>query len=363
MVGFTEEVEDAYERLLASLEGADDAGLYPVLRSLASLYSFRSENQKAADLGRRMLRIAEERGDPRFAVEGRLALGPALSFTGRVGDGIPEVEAAIAWFAANPGHPRWLRLGPDPLVACLTAAGMLLWWQGRVERSLDRSHQAVARAREIDHASTSGYALFHAALLRLWRGEPEEARDLAVRTVEVADEHDLRIWRAVGTVVLGAATTELAPGDEGLRWVDEGLARYRDLRTPPVFWPFLLQVKATACLRASRIVQGLAAADQGLTMYEGLPDLHLVRGDLLLQAGSAGEAVAAWERAHRSARAWGAGTPALRAAIRLCRVEGVADPAVRRTRLTDLREAVEGLTEGQGSPDLREAWVLLEAGG
>ena len=43
----TAEVEAAYERLLESLAGADVPQVYPVLRSLASLYGFRSEHAKA----------------------------------------------------------------------------------------------------------------------------------------------------------------------------------------------------------------------------------------------------------------------------------------------------------------------------
>jgi predicted ATPase/class 3 adenylate cyclase len=358
MEGYTDEVEAAYERLLGSLDGSDVPQVYPVLRSLASLYSFRNDHARAVETGRQMLAIAERTGDPAMRVEGHLFVGTGTSFTGRIEDGLSMLEAGVAWFEANPYQPSHHRLGPDTRVSSLTALSLLLWWQGRVDTSLDRSRQALELATRLDHPSTSGYALFHAALLRLWRGEPDEARGLAVRVIELADEHELRIWSATGTVIVGCAAVAMGIGDEGLRWVTEGLDRYRGLRTPPVFWPFLLQLRAEASRRAGEIADGLASVTEGLTIAPYMPDLHLVHADLLRDAGDDIAAAASYTSALGAAHGWGAATSELRAAVRLCRLAD-ASAAVRAERLDRLRDVYATLTEGLDSPDLVAARALL----
>ena len=240
----------------------------------------------------------------------------------------------------------------------LTALSLLLWWQGRTDMSLERSWQAAAEARAMAHPSTSGYALFHAGLLRLWRGEPAEARALAVQVIEVAEEHELHVWKAVGTALLGASAVALSVGDEGFRWISEGLAQYRDLRTPPVFWPFLLQLKARACVLADRTADGLGAIDEALALAPLMPDLYIVRGDLLL-ASEAAAAEAEYERALEIAGAWGARTSELRAAIRLHRIVRDSDPARRRDRSRRLRDILGTLSEGEETPDILEARILV----
>jgi tetratricopeptide (TPR) repeat protein len=358
--GYSDEVEAAYERLLGSFEGAETPTVYPVLRSLASLYSFRNDHARAIEMGRQILAIAEQTGDPAMRVEGHLFVGTGSSFTGGIDDGIPILEAGVAWWQSHPYRSSHHRLGPDTRVSSLTALSLLLWWQGRIDSSLERSRQALELADELEHPSTSGYALFHAALLRLWRREPTEARDLAVRVVELADEHELRIWGAVGTVILGCAAVAMGVEGEGLRWVSDGLDRYRGLRTPPVFWPFLLQLRAEACQRAGEIDDGLASVSEALAVAPSMPDLHLAHGDLLRDAGDVGAAAAAYEAALAAAHGWGAATSELRAAVSLCRMEGVPVGA-REQRLQRLREVYASLTEGFDSPGLTEARGMLAA--
>jgi tetratricopeptide (TPR) repeat protein len=249
-----------------------------------------------------------------------------------------------------------VRLGPDPRVATHTALSLLLLWGGRNETSIRHSQDAVALAEGLGHPSSLGYALFHAALLRLWRDEPDEARQLAVRCVEYAQEHGLRIWAAVGTVITGAAATELGLAEEGVRWIEEGLDRYRGLRTPPIFWPFLLRIRATALARAGRIEDAFAAITEAIALSPRDPNLHVVHGDLLLSSGRPADALAAYEGAAQGAALWGASLIELRAIVRAFR----ADPSeARRARV---RDALAGFTEGLDVPELVAAHGIASEG-
>ena len=95
------------------------------------------------------------------------------------------------------------------------------------------------------------YALYHTGFLHLLRQEPEPMRDRGVGVLDVADEYELPIWRALGTVLLGAAKTDMGHFDEGLAEIADGVAQYQGLRSPPVFWP-LLMLRPRARVRARR---------------------------------------------------------------------------------------------------------------
>jgi tetratricopeptide (TPR) repeat protein len=361
MLGYTSEVEAAYERLLESLQGVDVPQVYPVLRALASFYMFRSEHAKSTEIGRQILHLGESQDDAMIRADGHLFVGTGLAFLGRLEDGLPDLESGIRPFEQGPSRARSSGLRNDPRVAILTALSLLHRWQGRLDRSAQRSEQAVALALQLGHASTTGYALFHAGLLSLWRGQPETSRAFAVRAIDVADEHELPIWRAVGTVLLGASAIALGIGDEGMRWMAEGLERYQGLRTPPVFWPFLLQLRAGACARVGQHEEGLGIIHEALELEPYNADHHLLHGDLLLASGSTGDAEVAYGRALEVAQRWGALTPALRAAVRLCRMSRSSDPSIRSRRSRSLREILESFTEGLETPDLLEARQLLAA--
>ena len=46
--------------------------------------------------------------------------------------------------------------------------------------------------------------------------------------LDVAEEHDYQIWRAVGLVLEGVAMTGLGQAEEGLARMDRGIALTRD---------------------------------------------------------------------------------------------------------------------------------------
>ncbi len=139
---------------------------------------------------------------------------------------------------------------------------------GYPDRAAERATEALALAAELDHPFTSAFARFHSGLIHLWRREPDIALDRAISLLEMADEHDFRIWTAAGTCLLGAAQVGLDRFDEGLANVRTGVDLYQGMRSPPVFWPMLLFVSAAANLRAGRPADAIALDRQGDRVHE-----------------------------------------------------------------------------------------------
>jgi predicted ATPase/class 3 adenylate cyclase len=364
--GYTEEVEEAYGR---ALELSKDVGevprRFPVLRGLASFHLYRGEFEKAAAVGRELLDLAEQHDDVELRVEGHLVLGSCIAFLGDVPAGLDHLDRAIALFDPQRHGAGRFRLGPNPGVVLHTTSALLSWLQGYPERAVQRAASGVALAQRLIHPYTMAYALFHVGLLDLWRGDFELVHERSSGVLEVAEEHDYQVWRALALALQGAAMVGLGRSGEGLARHDEGLALYQGLKTPPVFWPILHSIKAGALALAGRPADGLAVLDEAIELSgDGkipYPDFAVIRGDLLLALGDAVGAERSFRSALEVATKLGLRTPQLRAAVRLARMSkplGAQDADDEA-----LRSVYETFTEGFDTADLAEARAILDRAG
>jgi predicted ATPase len=361
--GYTQQVEDAYARALELFEGERELPqLFPVLRGLASFYTYRAEFEKGAHIGREILRLADVQDDPSMRADGHLVLGSSIVFQGDLHGGLEHLDAAITSFDSHGYRSRRFRLGNNPGVACFTTSALVLWLLGYPDRALERANRAVALATELGHPYTLAYALFHTGFFHLWRGEPEIVRDRALEVLDVAGQHEVEIWKALGTCLLGAATIWIGQPQEGMAQIREGLDLYQGLKTPPVFWPLLLSVQAGAFARSGRPEEGLDLIEEALEIAGSgplLPEFWVLKGDLLLAVadGDGAKAEPWFQRAFDVAGSLDARMSRLRAAVRLCRLWRDRGDAERGDRV--LRGIYETFTEGFATVDLIEANDLL----
>jgi predicted ATPase/class 3 adenylate cyclase len=362
--GYTEEVEEAFTAALAlSEEGEGGPRPSPVLRSLATFHLYRGEFDKARAIGRKLLDLAEQHDDRRLQVEGHLIVGSSVAFLGDVPTGLDHLDRAIALFDPDRYQPGPLRLGPSSGVSSHTTSALLLWLLGLPDRAAKRAARALELAGQLNHPFTLAYTRFHVGLLDLWRREYElvEARGNGV--LEVAEEHDYSIWRALGLTLEGAAMTGLGRTEEGLARIDRGIALYQGLKTPAVFWPLLLSLKAGAFGLSGRPADGLELVGEAIEIMGEdniredniqFPDFALLKGDLLLGLADAEAAESHFRGAFEIAERLGLRMPQLRAATRLARLQ-------KRPDATDvLRDVYETFTEGFETRDLLEARTVLD---
>ena len=137
---------------------------------------------------------------------------------------------------------------------------------GYPDKAVARAEEAITLATQLQHPYTLAYVEFHCGLLRLWLRQPELVRKHAVQVLHFEQQYDFPIWRALGTCLLGVADAQLGRAEEGLAQVNEGIALYQEMKTPPVFWPQLLAINAGAHALAGKVAEGLVLIDDALEL-------------------------------------------------------------------------------------------------
>jgi tetratricopeptide (TPR) repeat protein len=373
--GVDQEVEDAFTRALELFErGGDSRQHYSVLRGLASIYLFRGQVEQVARLGQEILEIGEREADKQIEADGHLLVGAFLVTAVDPPAGLRHLDQAIALIEGlDPGGARPVRVGNDPRVACYTTSALTLQMMGLAERAVEHADAALALAARIEHPFTTAYAQFHAGLLHLFLRDAQAAHTLAVKLLETAEEHGFRIWIATGRSLRGAARVALGKSDEGLADIRSGMNLYQDLRSPPIFWPFLQYIGAGASHLAGQSAEALTYLDPAIERLghpepggSMLPELQVLKGDIIA-AQAAGDlskleqAEALYRAASARAQELTASRTQLRAAMGLVRLEMArAQPG---SGLEQLAAVYAGMTEGFETVDMIEARDLMAEAG
>jgi predicted ATPase len=365
--GFTKEAEQAMVEVLARFESSgQNRHRFSALRSLGSLHLMRSEIDQTAAAGEELLRIAEEEGDPTLLSEAHLLIAISSAWRESLAHALHHADSAVATTAPAPSGSDDFRVGPHPQVIGHVAAGLLRWPAGLADGAVAHLAMAVDLARAHDHPYSLAYALHHASLLDLWRLDFDTVTRRTEESLALAERHDYPIWRALALILRGAAAIPAGDREGGIADVESGLAIYRELSTPPVFWPHLLLICAIANLNAGRRDRALAiVAEVGGLMTQDDPlraDASLVHGDVLL-AEPGPDPVAAqrcYEDAVTIASARGACMVELEALTRLVTLsrEGPQERGAR-DRLAVVRAS---FTEGFDTKQVQAVDDLLRGG-
>lgn len=327
-------------------------------RSAPALLGARTDTAKA--LAEQALRIAQERGAPRYLTQGETALGVALVWRGEFASAADHLERSRVAYEAVTQPPPAFRLLHDPGAAGRAYAAWAHWMLGFPEKAKRESEAAVALARELSHPFSLAFALCFGAFVHQARREVSVTRDLADAAIAVCAEHGFAMYLAVATVFRGWAMAEAGQLREGLAVMEDALVAYSATGCVLVR-PYFLALIAEATARHGQperaralVVEALAAAERtGERVYEA--ELYRLLGELSRAAGTDPEAE--FLQALRIAREQSATSLELRVAMSLARAWQAAG---RNADAWELLSEIHGrFTEGFDTPDLRDAAALL----
>lgn len=230
--------------------------------------------------------------------------------------------------------------------------------RGNMGRARELYEQGLVMAEA--HPYAVGIVLSFCASIEYEAGEPETARDLAIRLNSLSAGNGFPFNLAIGQCVQGWATAELGDVKAGIAIIQQGLGLLRAMGTMMVY-PTCLGCLLKAQLRAGQLAEGMATVEEGLRLLEklmsrrALTELLRLRGELQLRRGELEAARASLEQAREEAHASGALLHELRATLVLARLLSQSGETHQARVL--LSEILDRFT---GDPDLRDSKAARE---
>ena len=362
--GYNLEVERAFARALELTEsvGASEDRV-PVLRALASYHLQTANFPPSLQIGQQLLEIGLATGDEAVELEGRSVIANAVLYV----DAdlcLEHLDHVIRRY--DPAkHGAGYQLGPNTGVTARVAAGFMHWEVGDLEMAVNRIHEAVEFAAGIGHPYSLTWAVYHEGFMAVSRSRFDDVLDASRRLAALSEKHDYVLWRTLATVLEGVAVAALDDPQAGMALTEHGVDLYQGLAPPPVFWPFLLGLRAAVHAMAGDLPKALDLANEAFAIMEGSgtvpPDLLVRKGDLVqaVRGTEDPEVRELYERGAELATGMGLRLPALRAHTRLVRLRrALGDEDDGSAALAEL---LATFTEGLGEVDVLAARETLDA--
>ena len=261
-------------------------------------------------------------------------------------------------------HHRYLYIGHDPAACAFSIDAHFHMLMGYPERAKRCEARAIELARQLQHAPSLAQALGQVCEAQVLRRDVPSVIATAKELLELSEEyeivrprHNALIFRGWALGQSGAAMDGAALLQEALEFRSRSGARLGETRT--------LGFIGECLLAAGRYADALEYIDRALQVawevgeLRFVPQLHQLRGELLMQSAAREAAEESLKCAIAIARELGTKNWELRAATSLARLR--ADQG-RRAEARDLLAPIYGwFTEGFDTPDLREAKAVLIA--
>lgn len=356
------QVETAYARAeeLARRQGHESYRAR-ALRGLCHVYHVRGHLTHTGELGAELLELVERGDDLVRQADAHHALGFNLFHRGQHGLALTHLEAARSKIERAGDAAHAFAAGVNIHVHGRAYASHVNWHLGCADRALLTIGEAIEVARRLDHPFSLVVALAYAAMLHQFRREPAIVRVHADAAYAVCAEYGFSYYLAWATIMDGWASAEEGDLERGIVRLRDGL---RDLRATGagLRLPHYLAILAELYIKTQRLEEAGATLAEADAVAERHGEswanarLRLIEGELSLATYK--PAASCFRRAVEIARAQGALSLMLRAAIRLARhlrAEGKSAEAY-----DTLASPYASISEGFDTPDLLEGRALLD---
>jgi len=333
-------------------------------------YTVRAEFQRARELAEQLLSLAQSVQDPSFLLEAHRALGMPSFYLGELTLAHAHFEQSIALYDPQQHRFHAFLYGVNPGIISFSIDALVLWQLGYPDQALQKSHEALTLAQQLSHPYSSVYAMTFAGVLQYFLRQEQAVEERAAAALRLASEHGFPMWLGFATALRGWVLVEEGQTTEGIAHLRQGLATFQ--ATGAEVWrPYFFTLLAEAHGRVNKPEEGLALADEGLTLVQARgerfceAELFRLKGELLLQPrmrevepeaekGAEDDLREAVEIARRQ----NAKSLELRAAISLSRLWQQQGKKSDARQL--LAQVYSWFTEGLTTADLQEAKLLLE---
>jgi predicted ATPase len=329
----------------------------------ANLVAF--DGDALRELAMQFLALAEKQRATGPLMIGHRLMATSLVFTGDIAEGRAHYDQAIALYDPAEHRPLATRFGQDVRVVIFSLRSFALWSLGFPDTARTDIERALKDAREIGQAPTLMYALRHAPLIHLLRGNYAAANTQAQELAVLAEEKGAPMWRGAAMVDQGSVLALTGNASDAIQTILSGITAWRSAGSTLSIPSFLIHL-GRAYAELGQFEQAQRSIDEAMAAIENTKErwfegeVHRTAGEIALMwpEPDVAKAEGYFERALAVARGQQAKSWELRAAMsmaRLWRDQG------KRQQAHDLLAPVYGwFTEGFDTLDLKEAKALLD---
>ena len=339
----------------------DPPQLFAVLSGLWVCYSTQAQFKSGYSLALQTLELAERLNRPTSLLWAHSFVGQAFFYQGQFATGKTHFDAALSIYDPRKHSPRVSPSPQDPGETSMAYWALSQWMLGYPDQAEQKSLEARALSRDLEHPLTLAHATSLAAWLYQLRGEARQTLECAAEVIQLLGEDGSTYRTGQATILHGWALAVQGNTERGIAQIREGLDAWRGTGAETSV-PHYLALLAIAYQRAGQIGTGLETVNEALTVSHRTneirhdAELYRLKGELLLQS-QAQEAEICFQKALEIARQQEAKMFELRAAVwlgRLWQQQGKADEARQL-----IQEVYTWFTEGFETKDLQQAAELL----
>ncbi|MDJ0497482.1 MAG: adenylate/guanylate cyclase domain-containing protein [Acidimicrobiia bacterium] len=234
---------------------------------------------------------------------------------------------------------------------------------GDVDEGLRLAEDAVAEARRLEHPYSLAFALNYRKDAAVLTRDVDAAAAACGELMAISDAQGFQQWLAAGAIALGWVMAHQGEAEQGVAQIEHALGMVQSLG----FRLFITHYGAMhidALRIAGQSEAALAAVEDALHAAESheerafMPQLHRLRGELLVEAGRQAEGEREFETAVTVGRSIGNEFQALRAAVSWARAAAGTDGAEAARRA--LAEVYSPLPASNRTPEFEEASRILD---
>ncbi len=341
---------------------SDPEARYILLFSQWNVAFSRGDIPRSEELATELLAMTPEDSNDNRRPSAFQVLGTSQVWHGRPVDARANLERAIELFDRDLDNN--LQSTFAPVVPNRCQLSWALWICGYPDQAGKRADEALQMAMRLNRPYSIAFALQYVVSVAHLRRSYEGSRAQAEALNTVARENGFPVWQACGTASIGRVLMDEGKWVEGDLMMREGMKQARSAGGELIYH-YLMSLYAEGCIQHRKLDQGFRTLDEiaagvrrtDMRMLE--PELHRMRGELLLLAGRVqSEAEALFRTAMSIASAQRGKSWELRAAISLAR-SMLAQGRVDEARAT-LESVYNFFTEGFTTGDLQEAKALLD---
>ncbi|MGH8065947.1 MAG: AAA family ATPase [Candidatus Entotheonellia bacterium] len=357
----------AYQRVLELSEQATATPkLFQALWGLYQFHSVRGEHQRAQALAEQLLALAQRTQDRVSLMVGYFAVGGTGYYLGEFAASLDCLAQAEACYDRHQHSTHIARYGVDVGVFCCSLMAFALWCSGYPDRALQKGHEALTLAQELDHPFSAAIALARLAQVHQFRREVGAASACAEALITFSTEQGFAHYVALGRSLQDWALAAQGGGTPSLAQLRQSMLSRRATGIK------MAQAQQSALLaelqaNAQQVADGLdslaeawaLARQTGEAYYTA--ELRRLQGQLLLQQDATNTAPAetCFQQALAIARRQQAKSLELRATVSVARLWQEQGKRAKARQL--LAKIYDWFTEGFGTADLQEAMALLKA--